>query len=164
MSSKLQMVLVVLCILVLIGIAGALSGNAQVVNPKSVSPELVGQLTKELSVTPKQAAGGAGALFGLAKNNLSADQFSQVANVVPGMDGLLKAAPKATKQSGTTGAIGALTGALPGGVGRLASVGSQFKTLGLSPEMVTTFVPVLTQFVQTKGGAGVADLLAGDLK
>ena len=35
------------------------------------SPELVGQLTKELSVTPQQATGGAGALFSLTKTKLS---------------------------------------------------------------------------------------------
>ena len=52
-------------------------------------------LTKDLNVTPKQATGGAGALFGLAKSRLKPDQFSQVAAAVPGMDGLLKAAPSA---------------------------------------------------------------------
>ncbi len=62
---------------------------------KTPSPELVGMLTKDLNVTPKQATGGAGALFGLAKSRLKPDQFSQVAAAVPGMDGLLKAAPSA---------------------------------------------------------------------
>jgi hypothetical protein len=161
MSNTIRIALIVVCLLVLFGLAGALSTHAQDV--KSVSPELVGQLTKQLSVTPKQAAGGAGALFGLAKTKLPADQFSQVANVVPGMDGLLKAAPK-VKQSAAANAMGSMTGALPGGLGGLGSVASQFKTLGLSPDMVTKFVPVMTQFVQTKGGAGVADLLAGALK
>jgi hypothetical protein len=57
------------------------------------SPELVGALSKELGATPEQAAGAAGSLFGLAKSRLSADDFSQVAKAVPGMDALLKAAP-----------------------------------------------------------------------
>jgi hypothetical protein len=36
--------------------------------------------------------------------------------------------------------------------------------LGLSPEMAVKFVPVLTQYVESKGGAGVASLLGGALK
>src|ERR1700761_2705470 len=49
------------------------------------SPELVGELTKGLSITPQQATGGAGALFGAAKSRLSPDNFSKIAAVVPGM-------------------------------------------------------------------------------
>src|SRR5437868_395312 len=60
---------------------------------KTASPSLVGELTKQLSVTPKQAAGGAGALFGFAKTRLSPTDFSKVSAAVPGMSGLLKAAP-----------------------------------------------------------------------
>ena len=38
---------------------------------KTLSPELVGQLTKGLSIKPEQAIGGAGALFGLAKTRFA---------------------------------------------------------------------------------------------
>ncbi len=124
------------------------------------SPELVDQLTKGLSVTPAQATGGAGALFSLAKGRLSASDFSKVASVVPGMNGFLKAAPPAEKSSG----LSDLTSALPGGLGGLASTATSFQKLGLSPDMVGKFVPILTQFVQSKGGANVASLLSGALK
>jgi hypothetical protein len=126
------------------------------------SPELIGQLTKTLSVTPAQASGGAGALFGLAKSRLSAADFSQIAAVVPGIDGLIKSAP-ASKNSTVPGLSG-LEGSLPGGLGGLASTAGSFKKLGLSPEMATKFAPVLVQFVQSKGGANVASLLSGALK
>src|SRR5262245_21739673 len=53
------------------------------------SPELVNALSKELGSTPAQAAGAAGSLFSLAKSRLKADEFSQVAKAVPGMDSLL---------------------------------------------------------------------------
>ncbi len=36
---------------------------------KSPNPELIGLLTKELSVTPEQATGGAGALLGWPSRN-----------------------------------------------------------------------------------------------
>ncbi len=127
---------------------------------KTPSPELVGMLTKGLGVTPEQATGGAGALFGLAKSRLKPDEFSQVAAAVPGMDGLLKAAPN----PGGASALGTLGGGLPVGAGGLASVAGSFKSLGLSPEMASKFVPVLSQFVQSKGGANVASLLLSALK
>src|SRR6202008_2591462 len=98
---------------------------------KNPSPELVGELTKELKITPQQATGGAGALFGLAKTRLKPDEFSQGSQAVPGMDGLLKAAPK------PKGAMGALGSSLPGGAGGLASVAGSFKSLGLSPDMAS---------------------------
>jgi hypothetical protein len=59
----------------------------------ATAAELVGALTRKLGVTEQQATGGAGAIFGLAKSQLSPDNFGQVAHVVPGMEGLLQAAP-----------------------------------------------------------------------
>jgi len=62
--------------------AGADHTTAKVKTP---SPELVGQLTRGLSIKPEQAVGGAGALFGLAKSRLNPGDFTKVANVVPDM-------------------------------------------------------------------------------
>ena len=59
----------------------------------ATASELVGALTQKLGVTEQQATGGAGAMFGLAQSKLSPDNFRQVARVVPGMEGLLQAAP-----------------------------------------------------------------------
>jgi len=143
----------------------ALQAQAQTTQPtkvKTPSPELVGQLTKGLSIKPEQAIGGAGALFGLAKTRLKPEDFTKVADVVPDMGGLLKAAPK--PKEGAAGALGAMGSMLPGKAGGLASVAGSFKSLGLSPEMATKFVPIMTKFVNVKGGSGVADLLAGALK
>jgi Protein of unknown function VcgC/VcgE (DUF2780) len=120
----------------------------------------IGQLTKELSITPAQATGGAGTLFTLAKSRLSPADFSKVAAAVPGMNNFLKAAPSSDQQSG----LSSLAGSLPGGMGDLASTAGSFQKLGLSPEMVGKFVPILTNFVQSKGGANVASLLSGALK
>ena len=135
-------------------VPGPTPAAAQVKIP---SPDLIGKLTKQLSITPEQAVGGAGSLFNLAKGKLTPDDFSKVAAAVPGMDGLLKAAPS----SGAASGLGAL---IPGGAGGLASVAGSFQKLGLSPDMVGKFVPVLTQHVQSTGGADVASLLAGALK
>jgi hypothetical protein len=129
---------------------------------KNPSPELVGQLTKGLSITPQQATGGAGSLFGLAKSRLKPAEFGQISKVVPGMDGLLKSAPKS--KSGAAGVLGSVGSALPGQAGGLASVAGAFKSLGLSPEMASKFVPIMTKFVEGKGGANLGSLLGGVLK
>jgi hypothetical protein len=126
----------------------------------SASPELVDRLTKQLSITPAQATGGAGTLFSLAKHKLSPADFSKVAAVVPGMGSFLKAAPAADK----TSELSSLTSSLGGEMGNLASTASAFQKLGLSPDMVGKFVPILTSFVQGKGGANVASLLSGALQ
>ena len=101
-----------LCLLVLSVLAGR-SVLAQSISSAAASPELVSQLTKGLSISPAQATGGAGALFGLAKSRLSAADFSKVAAAVPGMNNFLKAAPSTDNTSG----LSSLAGALPGGIG-----------------------------------------------
>jgi uncharacterized protein VcgC/VcgE DUF2780 len=139
----------------------ALSAYAQSPAAKTANPELVGQLAKELGSTPAQAEGAAGSLFELAKSRLKPEDFSQVAKAVPGMDGLLKAAPPMgggnplSNVAGTSGLAG---------VAGLASAASAFSKLGLKPELVSKAVPILTQFVTKSGGAGVGNLLAGVLK
>ena len=127
---------------------------------KSPNPDLIGSLTKELNVTPQQATGGAGSLFNYAKSKLSVDDFSKVAKAVPGMDGLLKAAPKPKSSS----PMDSLESSLPGNAGGMASVASAFKSLNLSPSMAEKFVPVMTQYVQKQGGSSVASLLSGAFK
>jgi hypothetical protein len=129
----------------------AVSANAQT--------GLVSQLSKGLSVTPTQAKGGAGALFGLAKTRLSEDEFSKVSSAVPGMSGLLKAAPVA----GGNSELASLEGSM-GSMGRLAEVAEAFHKLGMSPEMAGKFVPVMTKYVKARGGLSTASLLEKALK
>ncbi len=156
--KRLRIVVWVFSLLVLSSPFGV--GQSAPSKATSASPELVGQLTKELSITPAQATGGAGALFGLAKSRLSAADFSKVAAAVPGMSSFLKAAPATSQASGFSG----ITSSLPGGLGGIASTAEAFQKLGLSPEMVGKFVPILTKFVESKGGTSVGSLLSGALK
>jgi hypothetical protein len=122
------------------------------------SPDLVGALSKEIGGSPEQAASAAGALFGVAKSRLKADEFSQVSKAVPGMGALLAAAPAAGG-----GAAGGLS-QLAGSAGALAALAPAFSKLGLKPEMVAKAIPVLTSFVSKSGGANVGNLLASVLK
>jgi len=125
------------------------------------SPALIEALSKEIGSSPEQAAGAAGALFGLAKSRLNADEFSQVANAVPGIDSLLSAAPA---MGGAVGTAGGALSQLGGSAAGLGAATSAFSKLGLKPDMVAKAIPVLTSFVGESGGANVASLLAGALK
>jgi hypothetical protein len=148
---------------VCVGIVGARSATAQstpstMAQAAKDSPELVGDLAKELGSTPEQAAGAAGSIFGFTKSQLKPEDFSKVAAAVPGMASLLKAAPK----MGGSGA--SALGALGGSAAGLASLASSFNKLGLKPEMVQKAVPLITSFVTKYGGADVAKLLSNVLK
>jgi hypothetical protein len=154
-----------LMISVLFATAGVVNGQLPGVGPNPLgnnpSPELVGQLTKQLNIKPEQAIGGAGALFGVAKTKMKAEDFLKVSSAVPGMDGLLKAAPKL---GGGSDPLSQMGSALPGKAGAIAQAGGAFKQLGLSPEMAMKFLPIMTQFVKVKGGANVAGLLGNVFK
>ena len=129
------------------------------------SPELVGALSKEIGATPDQAAGAAGALFGVAKSRLKPEEFSQIAAVVPGMDALLRAAPAlgAATGAGAAGAAGALS-QVGGAAGGLTAAANAFSKLGLSPNLVAKAVPVLTSVVSKLGGPKLGGLLGSVLK
>ena len=77
---------------------------------------------------------------------------------MPGIDGLLQAAPAASKDSGGLAAVANLA---PEGLGSLVSLAGPFRKSGLPPEMAAKFVPLITNYVRSRGGASVAELLGG---
>ena len=257
MSNIVRIRVIAVCFLTYLVVASvqAQIPLSQATGAQNPSPELIGNLTRELSITPEQAIGGSGALFGLSKNRLKPEEFAKVSDVVPGMDGLLSAAPKQASGIGAIsselpgkpgglealnstipgkpgelgaksgvlpgkpggvdaltnaipgkpGGVDALTNAIPGkpggvdpltnvipskpgelgakssaipgkmeelgamsgalpGKGGLAPVKGSFKSLGLSPEMASKFVPIMTRFIEERGGASVGNLFAGSLK
>jgi hypothetical protein len=122
----------------------------------TANPELVGQLSNELKVTPAQAEGAAGAVFVLAKRKLKPEDFGKVAAAVPGIDGLLKAAPAPDPKSA------ALDLASQGG--GIASLGNSLGKLGLKPEMALKVVPAISGYLKVKGATEAAQLVGGLLK
>ena len=122
--------------------------------------DLAGTLMKQLGITEKQATGGAGALFNMAKNSMKKDDFSKVAEVVPSMDKLLDSAPSLAKIPGAD----KLASLVEGGAGKavgLASLADQFSKLKLDKGMIGKFTPAVLSYVESKGGSTVADLLKG---
>jgi hypothetical protein len=131
--------------------------------------ELIQQLIGNLGINEGQAKGGAGLLFNLAKEKLDAGEFQQIANAVPGMTDLLKAAPE--PGGGMMGALGNMASAFGGGLGgkmeglgNLANLAGGFSQLGLGTDMIGKFIPVVVSFVQSQGGDSLKGLLEKVLK
>lgn len=119
------------------------------------SSDLVGLLTKELGVTEKQASGGAGALFNMAEDNLGSTKFSSIEKSVPGIDKMMKDGD-VNLGGGGMSSLTSMAGSLSG----IAKVNAVFKKLGLSPEMIQKYTPIILKYVKGKGGSEVSSLLA----
>jgi hypothetical protein len=122
--------------------------------------ELIQNLTNQLGITTEQATGGAGALFNLAKSQLTSEDFSQIAAAVPDIDNLIAAAPAVTES--TTGAVSSMLGS-ESGLGSLASLASSFSKLGLSSDMIGQFTPIVLDYLQQAGGTNLMEMMKGAL-
>ena len=92
------------------------------------------------------------------KDQLSSGEFARVADAVPGVEGLIDAAPDTG--GGLGGLLGGVASALGGSeLGNLASLASGFSKLGLDAGMIGKFVPVLLSYLQSQGGGDLAALV-----
>lgn len=117
-------------------------------------------LMQRTGVTQAQAAGGAGALFQIAKNKMQADAFAQLEQSVPGLQGMLGAVPALTQSGGLAGRLSALAGKSGGTEGDLISVFSSFQQQGMSPAMVQQFIPVVIEYVKAQGNEALVNSLS----
>jgi len=125
---------------------------------------LIDTLVKQLGVTSEQAQGGSGALFEMAKNNMSGSDFSQLSQAVPGMDGILAAAPKSEPASATGSLLSGIAAASGNStLTDAASLVDAFQQLDLSGDMVGQFTPVIIDYVKQNGGEHLADILQASL-
>jgi hypothetical protein len=138
---------------------------------------LVDLLVSQLGVTSEQATGGSGAIFNLARERLTPEQFSGIADAVPGIDTMLSAAPAAGETAEESGGVGSVTEMLSeatgstssrseeagDSMGNLSSLVGPFGQLGMSPDMVQKFVPIVLDYVNSQGGANAMQLLQGAL-
>lgn len=115
---------------------------------------LMNILMGQLGINQLQAMGGAGALFQVAQQRMQPADFNRLSAAVPGMDQYLAAAPRPS--NGRYQQQGALGG--------LMSVVGSFQQLGMGPEMVGRFVPVMLQHVEQQGGQGTMSLLQNALR
>jgi len=132
--------------------------------------ELIDLLVKNLGVNGKQAEGGTGLIFNAIKEKAQPDDFAKIAELVPGIGSLMKAAPaRDSGGGGMLGMVGQLASSLGGDsqlgkLGQLASLAGGFEKLGLDPSMVNKFLPLILTFLQNKGGDDIGRLVQGLLK
>ena len=129
---------------------------------KEEAMELIKLLVDQLGINKEQAEGGAGLLFNLAKKKLGDAGFKKIADAVPGVQELLTSAPSEGGVGGMLGKLAAKVGA--GDLGNLASLAGGFKKLNLDTGLIAKFVPVVLNFVGSKGGDTVKTLLESVLK
>jgi uncharacterized protein VcgC/VcgE DUF2780 len=131
--------------------AGLLNGCAQMESVMGVasSTGLTSTLVNRLGVTETQAAGGVGSILAFAQQHLAAGDFDLVAKAIPGSEKYLGMAKQ-------------LLGGVP--VSDKAGLQGAFSKLGMSPDMVGKFAPIVTDYVGKAGGQQAGTLLAGVLK
>ncbi len=125
--------------------------------------DLITTLVDKLGITQNQAEGGVGALFNNAKENLSAEDFSKASDAVPGVDKYMAEAPS-TDSGGAGGLLKSGLSSLGGTgskIGGMAGLADSFSKLGMNSETMTKFVPIVTDFMESNAGSGVAGLLKG---
>jgi hypothetical protein len=120
---------------------------------------LLNTLGSQLDITPEQAIGGAGAMLGLARNQLSGQDFSELSKTVPGLAQIAgnSAISGLTGLGGLLGAgsdKNALLDGLLGNVKDTKDLNNAFSALGMDTGMVGVFAPVILQYLGQQGVAG----------
>ncbi|WP_158768180.1 DUF2780 domain-containing protein [Paraglaciecola sp. L1A13] len=126
---------------------------------------MVSSVTDSLGVTQSQASGGLGAIFNYAKDNISSEQYSQLADALPGVGGLLESVPDISSMTSEGGLGGILDKASSynDSLKALNDVKKQFEALGLKPEMITQFVSKAQAYLDTPEGQQAKQLLTQGL-
>ncbi|MGH7586814.1 MAG: DUF2780 domain-containing protein, partial [Gemmatimonadales bacterium] len=121
-------------------LTGACASSASMVDP------VVSALAKG-GLTTQQAAGGAGALLGLAQTKLPADQFSSLSAGVGGADKYMN---QARNMTGETGPISSMS-----------QVQGMFSKMGISPEQGAELTKNFGDFVGSKVGGPLGETVKG---
>ncbi|WP_085729380.1 DUF2780 domain-containing protein [Pseudomonas sp. R37(2017)] len=133
-------------------IAGMQGGDAAgTAAPAPQAADLLSTLS-QLNITPQQAIGGAGAMLGLAKNQLSSTDYSELAKSVPGIE-MLSGGGELGALAGLLGSSGTAAGldnAL-GNVKNTNDLNNAFSALGMDSGMIGLFTPVLLQYLGQQG-------------
>jgi hypothetical protein len=128
-------------------VAAALQGcSTTMESGMSSTSALTDSLTSQLGVTSKQASAGVGSMLNYAQGKLSPDQWSSVSKSLPGADSYLRSASDAVGTGNITSADG---------------LNSAFSKLGMNPDMVKKFAPIVSDYAGKYGGSAAKSLLAG---
>ena len=129
------------------------------------SQGLVDMLSSSLNVNADQASGGMGAIFNYVKNNVSSEEFSQLAKSLPGVEGLVGQMPDISKLETGEGISGLLDKAseYSESLKSINDVKKQFEALGLKPEMIADFIASAKAYLNTEQGQQAKQVLMDGL-
>lgn len=124
--------------------------------------DLVNMLTSQLGVSEEQASGGASSILDYASGEMGADDFDIVSQSMPDL-GSLVGGSSGGGSSSLLESGSSLLGASGGDMGGMADIASSFSDLGMSPDMVSQFVPQILEYAKTNGSEQAMKLLQGAL-
>ena len=126
------------------------TGDVALPAAPSASSELLSSLTSAVpGLSSQQAALGTGALLGLAKTNMPADQFAIVSGAIPGSAALMSEAVKA---------------GVPSQPSSLSSLTSSLSKFGITPDHIRQLAPALGAAVGKVAGPQVGNALVAALR
>lgn len=129
---------------------------------------LVSMLASALNINTDQASAGMGAIVNYVKNNVSTEQFSQLAKSLPGIDGLISQMPDISTLSSESskGLDGLLDKAseYSDSFKSINDVKKQFEMLGLNSEMISDFVSSAQSYLDTEQGQQAKKMLSDSLE
>jgi len=146
MKRPILLILVAVTLSSLIGCSSG-GGSKEAVLSSLASEPAVMALTQKVGVTADQAIGGLGAILGLAKNKVSAEDFSKLTSGIPSAEKYMQAAGEKGIKTADIKDIIDLKGA--------------YKKLGMSEQAVSDFSPAAINYVRSAGGDAAADVLTG---
>ncbi len=102
---------------------------------------------------------GIGALLSSLKDNVPADTFSGVSDLIPDAGNVMNKfqnLPQGEENSGgLSGLMGMASGLLGGDSERIGNMVSQFSKAGFSIDMVKQFIPVVFDYIKTNGSGAL---------
>ena len=125
--------------------------------------DLVNLLTSQLGVSEQQASGGAGSILDFAKAQMGDGDFDIVSQSLPDLGSLVGGGSGGGSTSSLVESGSSLLGGSSGDLGSITGIASSFSDLGMSPEMVDQFVPVILDYAKTAGSEQANQLLQGVL-
>ena len=118
--------------------------------------DFLASVTSQLGLDESTAKGATGSVLGFLKSGLG-DQFSEIADKIPGAEDLIRAAPDPSESSsGGGGLLGSITQAassmLGGNAGEGMELMGSLSKLGLSTDQGGSLISMLIDYIKDKVG------------
>ena len=113
---------------------------------------LVGTVSDNLNVSETQSEGGIASIMNYVQGNLSSGDYAQLANSIPGIDGLLENAPSLSSDTAasSSSSLSGLLNKASEYSSTLKSVNDlkqQFEARGLSTDMIASFATQISSYL-----------------